>query len=464
MAARAITVGKHAMGALPIAMRIGVAMAVVGLGVAVAPLDTSVNVAFPAMTEFFGLELRAIQWVIVCYVLAYGGLMLVGGRLGDLHGYRRMFRLGLAISAVALTLCALAPTYPALLAARVTQGIGAALVLGTGPALATMLVAEERRTWAVSMYGAMAAGATAIGPLLGGLLVQQLGWQGVYWFRVPLVLVALALSFGLRPRGQQTSGQAFDLAGAALLAGSLAGVIVAAALARDIGAIALVPAAAGAGGLALFVRRQTRVAAPIIRPALFADPGFSAINLANILVNGAGFSVLLLAPYFMARIAGFGAVTIGLLLAVWAGGSVLGTLVVPPLRRGFSARPLALSGIGVVAIGLFLSSQWSVGAAWSGIAVALLLQGFGLGLFQVLYMDTVMATLPPADRGVAGSLAMLTRTLGTLSCAVGLSAWFAAMQAAGASFQVAFQTCFLAAAALVLAVGLALCHRRLLPN
>ena len=117
-------------------MRPRLALAVVLAGASVAPLDTAVNVAFPAITAAFSLELPEIRWLVIVYVLTYGALMLVGGRLGDLHGYRRVFGIGLIVVAASFTACALAPGYDVLLAARFGQGVGVALVLGCGPALA----------------------------------------------------------------------------------------------------------------------------------------------------------------------------------------------------------------------------------------------------------------------------------------------------------------------------------------
>lgn len=426
-------------------MRVGIGMAVIGLGVAVAPLDTSVNVAFPAMTAYFHLQLRAIQWVIISYVLAYGGLMLVGGRLGDLYGYRRLFRIGLCISVLGLACCAMAQDYALLLAARIVQGIGAALLLSCAPALATMLVAEDKRVWAISTYGAMAAGATAIGPLLGGVLVEHGGWQAVYWFRVPICLAALALSFAIRPRAQAPAAHGFDFAGAGMLLGALSGLIVAAALARDIGAWSALVAVAGASALVLFVARQRRIAAPIIRPTIFAAPAFATINIASILIQAAGFTPLLLAPYFLAHIVGLPPLGIGALLAIWAGGTVIGTLLVPPLLRRVPPRAILVGAAMLLAAGLLATSQWPSQSNIVVLAGSLLAQGLGLGLFQVVYMDVVMAGLPAGERGVAASLAMLTRTLGTLICATGFSAWVEAMQVAGSSFAAAFATAFMAA-------------------
>lgn len=149
----------------------------VGLGILSAPLDSSVNIAFPFITRAFDAPLEAIQWVVICYVLTYSSLMLVFGKLGDLFGHRRVFGAGLALSAIAYVLCGLASTFGMLLVFRVLQGIGTALVLSCGPALATMLFPETLRARVLGAYTMMFGIGSALGPSLGGLLIAEWGWE-----------------------------------------------------------------------------------------------------------------------------------------------------------------------------------------------------------------------------------------------------------------------------------------------
>src|SRR4029453_13706581 len=179
---------------MPAPWRSKLGLLVVGLGTIAAPLDTAVNIAFPSITHAFALDVEDIRWVVIAYVLTYASLMLIFGKLGDLLGYRHIFQLGLLVSAAGFAACALAPTYGLLLLGRVAQGIGIALTLSCGPALATSLFEERERTRVLGTYAATAAGGPALGPLVGGLLVERWGWSAVYWFRVPLVLIALELS------------------------------------------------------------------------------------------------------------------------------------------------------------------------------------------------------------------------------------------------------------------------------
>ena len=140
----------------------------VGLGTLAAPLDSAVNIAFPSITAAFGLAVEDIRFVIIAYVLTHSSLMLVCGKLGDLLGYRRIFVTGLCVSAVAFAACSLATSLEWLLAGRVLQGVGIALTLSCGPALATSLYDEAERTRVLSAYAAIAAVGSALGPLVGG--------------------------------------------------------------------------------------------------------------------------------------------------------------------------------------------------------------------------------------------------------------------------------------------------------
>src|SRR4051794_33654242 len=175
---------------------------IVGLGTLVVPLDSAVNIDFSAIVARFGLPIPMIQWIVIAYVLTQTSLMLTFGRIGDLFGYRRIFLFGTAISTIAFVACALAPTYLALLAGRVAQGVGAGLILSCGPALATSLFPEAMRTQVLARYMMMFGIGSALGPSVFGLLVQPFGWSGVFSFRAPIAGAAFVLAWTLpRPAG-----------------------------------------------------------------------------------------------------------------------------------------------------------------------------------------------------------------------------------------------------------------------
>lgn len=423
---------------------------VVGLGTIVVPLDSAVNVAFPAITRAFGLPLEQIQWVVIVYMLAQTSLMLVFGRVGDLVGYRSVFLAGSAVSAVAMAACSAAPSYGWLLAGRVVQGVGAGLVLSCGPALATSLRPEAMRAQVLGLYTMLYSLGFALGPVIAGALVSGYGWQAVFWFRAPVALGAFAATFALPVAPRRTAGERFDGLGAALLVLAIAMTVLAIDRLQHLAAGVFWPGIAGLLAAALFwlfARQQRRVTHPIIDLRFFALPGFGRVNLMGGLINMACFAVLLLLPFELARVLGLGPQWIGLVLACSAVGMVAASPVAGMLAQRTGPASLALVGCVLMAAGL-----GGIAAA-PGLALlipALLIQGFGQGLFQVAFLDIVTATLPPGARGVAGSLGMLTRTVGVVVGASVLTLVFRTLLAgpAAAAFLPAFQGVFVFAAAI----------------
>ena len=403
-------------------------LAPVALGTLIVPLDSAVNVAFPAIAAAFGLAVPEIQWVVICYVLTYGSLMLAVGRLGDIFGHARVFRFGLAWSVVAYLLLAVVPGFGALLACRVLQGVGAALVLGCGPALATQPFPETMRARALAAYAATLAAGSTIGPLLGGLLVEGFGWQAVYWFRAPIALAALVMARHLADPRRAAGREPFDVLGAALLTAAVATLLFAVnrAPAPVAAGFALVALACGAG----FVWRSLRAARPIIDLGLFRRPGFAALNIANAVLGFAGFAVMLLVPFYLARVAGLPPVLLGLVLATGPAGGMLGAWLGGKVVSHFGARAVLLAGAVVTAAGLLAIVPRGAMTPMPLLLATLMLQGVGVGLFTLAYTDSVTATMRREDRGVAGSLTMLTRTFGVVSAASLLTLIFGATEAA----------------------------------
>ncbi|HVB15214.1 MAG TPA: MFS transporter [Stellaceae bacterium] len=405
-------------------------LVLVGLGISVVPLDTSVNIAFPDITGSFGLPIAMIQWVVICYVLTHAASMLACGRVGDIWGHGRVFRAGLAWSIAAFLLCAAAPSYNLLLFFRFLQGIGAGLIISCAPALVTGLYPEARRSHALGIFTLMFSLGSAVGPLIGGMLVAHFGWPAVFWFRAPIALISLVFLRGLPRAGGGGRDQRFDIVGAVLLAAGLAGVLLAInASARlsqgDYLAVVLLPAAVAS--LAGFVWWEGRAAQPIVRIEMFRHVGFAIVNLASCLMNLATFSVMLFTPYFLVR---YTTLPLPLAGAVLATGFIVMAAASPLAGAAvarFPAERVALLGALSIGAGLFLIGSWQPQASTVLMVLALALHGFGLSFFQVAYMEIVLAASPLAHRGVAGSLSMLTRVVGVVTGASVLTLGFQAI-------------------------------------
>jgi EmrB/QacA subfamily drug resistance transporter len=391
----------------------------VSLGAAAGPLDTAVNIAFPAITAAFGIPVTTIQWVVICYVLTYGSLLLGCGRLGDVIGHKRVFLFGLAWSAMSLALCGWAPTFAWLLFFRLMQGVGTALLLSCAPALVTLAFPEAQRGTALGVYTLLSALASTLGPLLGGQFVALWGWPAVFYFRVPLALVAAVLTIGWvqQPAGVR-SGQHFDSLGAAMLTVAIAGLLLALNQGNRLGWSALPTLLLGSGALACLgfcIWYELRSAEPVIDLRLFRHTAFSIANMAHVLANIASFTVLLLVPYYLLNTYQTSALVGGVFLAM----APLGTMLASPLGGWLlshcASRHLSIGGLCLVSVGLLGISQWHAHTATALIVGMLGLQGFGLGLFQLANMDFVMGVIPRHQQGVAGGLTMLTRTIGVVA-------------------------------------------------
>ena len=408
----------------------GWGMLTVCLGTLLVPFDAAVNVAFGPIVRAFALPIPAIQWVVIAYTLTYASLMLVFGRIGDMLGHRRMFLIGTGWSAAAFALCAAAPTFGWLLGARVL-GLYT-MVFGIGGALA---------------------------PVMAGFLMQRWGWSAVFGFRVPIALAAFAMAWGLPAVARPSRSERFDAAGAALLVLAIATLLLAlnqlqhpeqsAAWGLLLGAVCFV---AGAG----FVAQERRVPRPIIDLRFFRDIDFALLNLAHVLLNLAGFAVMLLVPFYLDRVGGLGVIVAGCILAASPAGVALAAPLAGRLADRIHPWRLALIGAATMAVG-----QAAIGFIGGSPPIALLvaamaLQGFGLGLFQVTYFDIATATIPLQNRGVAGSLVMMTRTMGIVIGATVLMLVFQGLRAAAAAggatdadgFLAGFQGAFRFAAAI----------------
>lgn len=405
----------------------------VGLGTSIVPLDTAVNIAFPDITGSFGLPIQMIQWVVICYVLTYASMMLAFGRVGDIFSHGRVFRIGLLWSGAAYLLCAAAPSYGWLLFCRFLQGIGASLVVSCAPALVTGLFLESKRSRAVSVFTLMYAIGSAAGPLLGGVLVQIWGWPAVFWFRAPIAFTALVFLEGLPAVSRPGVRESVDIVGAVLLALGIGTLLLTLNQLqhldrRELAAIGLLGTAAAS--LFGFVRWEQRVAQPIVNLDFFQTGGFAAVNLASVLVYLTSFSVLLFCPYYLVRFAGLSVPMAGAVLAASFVGSIIASPLAGSMIERVSAGRVATLGAFLGGAGLVLIGGWQPGATWQTMMIvgALTLQGFGVGLFQVAYMEIVMRGLPRGHRGVAGSIAMLSRSLGVVTGATLLTLVFHAIE------------------------------------
>lgn len=360
--------------------------------------------------------MSSIQWVIVGYVLPHASLLLGCGRLADVWGHGRVLTCGLLVSVVAFLGCGLAPTFAWLIAARVGQGVGAALMSGSAPALVTLAVPPEARGRALGIFQMSMAAGYALGPLIGGVLVDLFGWRAVFLFRlIPALLLVWLATAKLPALREHRGAQGFDLLGALTLAASLASLLLAISQSRRVGWSSSNVIMLGLFFVmcfSAFIITEKRVRAPVVNLSLFRHPPFVIANLLAVLANCARFAIGLLVPYYVIDVLRYPATTGGTLMLAAAMMTPLAAPVAGRLSDRFGTAVLSALGLALEGLGLWMVSRLDAQAEYLFVAVALSVVGLGLGVFEAPNMSFVMGTIPRNQQGVAGSIANMMRTLG----------------------------------------------------
>ncbi|MBN3834164.1 DHA2 family efflux MFS transporter permease subunit [Burkholderia sp. Ac-20344] len=455
------------------------ALIVLCLGVLMIVLDsTIVNVALPSISTDLQFTETALVWVVNAYLLTFGGCLLLGGRLGDLYGQRRMFLAGLVVFTLASLACGLAQSQTMLIAARAVQGLGGAIVSAVSLSLIMNLFTEPgERARAMGVYGFVCAGGGSIGVLLGGLLTSSLSWHWIFLVNLPIGIAVYAMCVALLPRLRAPAGTArLDVAGAITVTASLMLAVYGIVGGNEAGwlstqTVALIGAAIAL--LALFIAIEARAAHPLMPLTLFAARNVALANVIGVLWAAAMFAWFFLSALYMQRVLGYGPLQVGLAF-------LPANLIMAAFSLGLSARivmrfgirgPIA-AGLLIAACGLALFSRAPVdgGFVWH-VLPGMTLLGIGAGVAFNPMLLAAMNDVDPADSGLASGIVntafMMGGALGLAVLASLAGARTDALAAANAAPRdalnggyhaaFAFGAAFAAAAALI---GLALRIRR----
>lgn len=438
------------------------ALAGLSLSMLLSSLGTSIaNVALPTLAEAFGAPFQAVQWVVLAYLLAITSSIVGVGRLGDLIGRRRLLRAGIVVFTAASVVSAAAPALWLVIAARAVQGLGAAVMMALTMAFVNDLVPRARLGSAMGLLGTTSAVGTALGPSLGGLLIDWLGWQAIFLLNLPLGVVAAALAHRHLPVDRRAPGAKrveFDHRGTLLLALTLAAYALAMTLGRgQFGPQNLALLAAAALGAVSFVVVESKASAPLIRPAMLRDRVLSASLAANALVSTVLMSTLVVGPFYLARALGLDAGAVGLVMSV---GPIVAALAGVPAGRivdRFGARRATLVGLGGVAAGSILLSSAPGWLGLAGYLVPIVVVTVNYALFQAANNTAAMRDVSADQRGVVSGTLNLSRNLGLITGASVMGAVFAFASgasditaAAPAAVAAGMRVTFAVAAALVL--------------
>lgn len=417
----------------PDASRAATGIAIVLVAQLMLVLDaTVVNVALPRIDAGLGFGPASLSWVLNSYTLAFGGLLLLGGRLGDVFGRLKAFELGLGIFTLGSVLGGLAQTPGQLVAARALQGAGAALAAPSVLALLTTSAPDEAaRNRAFALFGAVSSGGASIGLLLGGLLTDVGSWRWTLFINVPIGIAVLVLAPRFVVETERRPGR-FDIVGAA--SATLGAVSLVWALigtpehgwtsARTIGGFVL-----GLALIAVLARTEVRHPHPMIRPALVRNrPRVSAL-LVMALVIGANLSMFFLVVQYVQRVLGFGPLAAGVAFLPFSLGIFAMSRVTPSLLGRLGARAMIMLGTAAMAVGYaWLSTIGSTDAYLPAVFGPMLIAGLATGFVFMPVTTTVLGGVEPEHAGAASGLLQTTQQLGS---AVGVAV-IVSVYAAGA--------------------------------
>jgi EmrB/QacA subfamily drug resistance transporter len=412
------------------------------LSMLLSSLGTSIaNVALPTFAQAFDASFQDVQWIVLAYLLAVTTLIVSVGRLGDIIGRRRLLLAGILLFTLASVLCGVAPTLGLLIAARVAQGLGAAVMMALTMAFVGDTVPKARTGRAMGLLGTMSAIGTALGPSLGGVLIAGSGWRAIFLVNVPVGIVIFLLAHRHLPvpaprpierENPKCAGAGFDIVGTLLLAATLAAYALAMTMGRGrSGPLTMALLLAAVVGAGLFVRTQAMAKSPLIPLAMLRDGVLSASLAMSTLVATVMMATLVVGPFYLSRGLGLDAALVGLTMS--AGPMVAALTGVPAGRMTdrLGAGRVTVVGLVAMAAGSFILATLPATFGIPGYIAPMVVVTTGYALFQTANNTAVMTNIRPDQRGVVSGMLNVSRNLGLITGACVMGAVFALASATG---------------------------------
>jgi EmrB/QacA subfamily drug resistance transporter len=376
-----------------------------------------VNVALPSIQVDLGFSQENLQWVISAYALVFGGFLLLGGRAADVLGRRRIFLAGLVVFTLASLLAGLAWSEASLIAARVFQGLGAAIISPAALSILSTTFAEGReRNIALGVWGAVGGFGAAAGVLLGGILTDLLSWEWIFFVNVPVGALAFALTPLLLRESRDARVKAFDVPGAVLVTGGLSLLVYAITQAGQDGWLAGPTVGFFTAALALlggFVAWERRHAEPLMRFGIFGIRTVSGANVAGFIMGTAMFAMFLMLTLYMQQVLGYSALRTGVAYLAVAGTAILWSAVAAQLVTRLGVKPVLVLGMTTLTAGLVYFTQVSVGGSYLGdLLPGFLLIGVGIGFSFVPISIAALAGVEASEAGLASGLINTSQQIG----------------------------------------------------
>jgi EmrB/QacA subfamily drug resistance transporter len=389
----------------------------IGMSTFMSALDTSVvNTVLPIITKSFESHIATVEWVVIIYLLIVSGLLLSFGRLGDIRGHRTVFLIGFSIFIISSALCGMSPTIEFLILFRGLQAIGAAMLAANSPAILTKSFPSSQRGQALGLQATMTYLGLTVAPSLGGWLTDLVSWRAIFYINIPVGISAFVLAWMFIPSDEgKKLHESFDFQGALLFLAGLVALLLALNQGYAWGWIS--PAIISlfvfaAIFLAVFIYVEKRRTNPLLDLSLFRNRAFSSSVISAVLNYIAVFSILLLMPFYLLEGRGFTPSQAGLILTV----QPIVMAVVAPIAGSFSdrigTRIPTVTGMIVLAGGIFLMSRFGPATPIYQIAIALGIVGLGTGTFISPNNSAIMGAAPRERQGIAAGLLATARSTG----------------------------------------------------
>jgi EmrB/QacA subfamily drug resistance transporter len=376
-----------------------------------------VNVALPSIQTDLGFSQANLQWVVSAYALLFGGFLLLGGRVADLIGRRRVFVVGLVVFTGASLLSGLSWSEGSLIGARALQGFGAAMITPAALSILTTTFAEgKERNTALGAWGGVGAFGAVAGVLLGGVLTELLSWNWIFFVNVPVGLIGLALAPILLTESRDARIKTFDLPGAALVTGGLVTLVYAITQANSNGwgsveTIALF--AASLVILAAFAAWEARNSEPLVPFSIFRLRTVVGANVAGLILGTAIFAMFLMLTLYMQQVLHYSAMKTGVAYLAVAGTAIFWSALAAQLVTRVGVKPVLVGGMTALSAGLIYFTQVSAGGSYLGdLLPGLLLIAVGLGFSFVPISIAALAGVEPAEAGLASGLINMSQQIG----------------------------------------------------
>jgi EmrB/QacA subfamily drug resistance transporter len=396
--------------------RRGWTLAIVSIGLFMVVLDNLVvTVALPSIHRDLGASVQSLEWTVNAYTLSYAVLLLTGAALGDRLGRKRMFMAGIALFTVSSAAAALAPSIGLLILARAIQGAGAAIATPLTLTLLADAYPADRRGFAIGVWSGVSGIAVALGPLVGGAMVQAASWHWIFWLNVPIGAVLVPLAARRLSESRGPAGQ-LDLPGLALGSAGLFGLVFGLIRSQSLGwgsTEVIVSLIAGAALLAAFIVQERRTPTPMLPMEFFARRGFAVTNVVSLAMYFGMFGSIFFLSQFLQNVLGNSPLQAGVKLLVWTGT----TMVVAPLSGYFSerygSRLFMAAGLGLQAIALgWLATLASVDTHYLSMVGPFVLGGAGMALVFAPSANAVLASVRSDQAGQASGATNAIRELG----------------------------------------------------